>query len=95
MSKLKHEVAVVLGVLAGVAEIVVQTFPSGSLRDTIAVAIPILTAVGIRANVVPLEKIVGPVDTLLPVVVRLEQVIASVVKPKKVAAIVPPEKPAA
>jgi hypothetical protein len=88
MIKIKHEVAIVLGLIAGAGEVVLTTFPHGQLHDIIAVVLPVIAALGIRAQVVPVDKIIGDLPTLLPLVTRLEGVVATATAPKpaKVAA---------
>lgn len=75
-AKIKREVALGLGVAAAGAEAIVATTTSGSLHDALVVAIPVVTALGIRANVTPIAPLLGGVPHLLSVADRLEVALA-------------------
>jgi hypothetical protein len=89
MNKIKHEVAIVLGLVAAAAEYLVSTANPGSLHDVAAALIPLLAALGIRQNVIPVQKIVGSLPSILPVVAVLEKLVGDLIGQKPAAVSAP------
>ncbi len=59
LKKLGTEIALVLGTAAGIGEAASTALPPGAVRDAIQAAIPLLAAVGIRQNVIPLDTVIA------------------------------------